>query len=66
MVTFACEAIRRAGWNSEPLAVSEPGALAVLATTHGGKDAYLIPICQEMVELLKQSINKDELDLILR
>jgi hypothetical protein len=46
--------------------VSEPGALAVLAATHGGKDAYLIPICQEMVELLKQSIDKDELDLILR
>lgn len=66
MVTFACEAIRRAGWDSEPLAVSEPGAFAVLAATYGGKDTDFVAIGQDVIHLPKQGIDKDELDLILR
>ena len=66
MVRFACEAIRRAGCKSKPLAVFEPGALSLLAATHGGKDTQFVTVGQDVIHLPEQSIDKDELDLILR
>ena len=45
--------------------MSEPGAL-VLAATHGGKDTQFVAIGQDVIHLPEQSIDKDELDLILR